>query len=130
MTAPSPEPRRDAAARRLRAERRRAAAQIEERRAQARAVAEQAATEGRDDEHDPDGATVAFEQSLAAGLLAQAVAYLAEVDAALGRLADGSYGRCDQCGRHISRERLAALPAARSCTLCTVRPRVGDSARR
>ena len=59
---------------------------------------------GADDEHDPEGATLAFErQHLAA-------------------LADGSYGTCQVCGARISAERLAARPAARTCVGC-VRPR-------
>jgi len=74
--------------------------------------------EGRDDEHDPDGATMAFEQSMASGLLAQSVAYLAEVDDALRRLASGLYGACERCGQPISEARLEARPAARRCVSC------------
>ncbi len=45
-----------------------------------------------DDEHDPEGATIAFERSQVAALVQQARTHLAEVDRALERLADGTYG--------------------------------------
>jgi RNA polymerase-binding transcription factor DksA len=47
--------------------------------------------------------------------LAQAEADLADVDAALRRLDDGSYGRCELCGGPIDDTRLSALPATRTC---------------
>ncbi len=40
---------------------------------------------------------------------------LADVDRALQKLADGSYGRCDVCGEPVGDERLAALPWAVRC---------------
>ena len=43
---------------------------------------------------------------------------LAEVDAALGRLDDGSYGRCLDCRRRIRAERLEILPMAALCMAC------------
>ena len=46
---------------------------------------------------------------------------LAELEAALARLADGSYGTCQVCGARISAERLAARPAARACVGCARR---------
>jgi DnaK suppressor protein len=42
-------------------------------------------------------------------------AEIADVDAALARVAEGTYGRCQACGRPIGRERLEALPATRFC---------------
>jgi RNA polymerase-binding transcription factor DksA len=71
-----------------------------------------------DDEHDPEGATVAFERQQLAALLARAEQQLVEVAAALVRLADGTYGRCEHCGRLIADARLEALPAARICIIC------------
>jgi DnaK suppressor protein len=53
--------------------------------------------------------------------LAAARADLAEIDSALGRLDDGSYGRCEQCGAAIAPERLLARPAARQCFTCASR---------
>jgi RNA polymerase-binding transcription factor DksA len=77
---------------------------------------------GADDEHDPEGATLAFERQHVAALADSAREDLAEIQAALARLADGSYGTCQACGARISAERLAARPTARTCVGC-VRPR-------
>jgi RNA polymerase-binding protein DksA len=44
-----------------------------------------------------------------------------EIEAALGRLADGSYGRCEQCGGAIGIDRLRALPWTRYCIQCARR---------
>ncbi len=41
---------------------------------------------------------------------------LADVDAALARIADGTFGTCEVCGQPIAEERLHANPAARTCT--------------
>lgn len=71
-----------------------------------------------DDEHDPEGSTIAFERSQTSSLLASSRAHLADVDAALQRLADGGYGHCERCGGRIARERLVARPAARTCIAC------------
>ena len=46
----------------------------------------------------------------------------ADVDRALARLDDGTYGLCESCGRPIPFERLEALPHARYCVAC---PRPG-----
>src|ERR1700740_2459679 len=75
-------------------------------------IAEAASADGTDDEHDPEGATLAFERQHTAALLDQARTQLTAVDDALGRLDDGSYGRCQRCGRAIGADRLAARPTA------------------
>jgi RNA polymerase-binding transcription factor DksA len=74
-----------------------------------------------DDEHDPEGATVAFERAQASELLGRAQAQLAEVDAALGRLRRGTYGVCERCGTKIPADRLEAQPATRCCVGCATR---------
>ena len=71
-----------------------------------------------DDEHDPEGATIAFERQQVVALLDQARRRLADVEAALARRKQGDYGRCETCGRPIAPERLAARPAARTCIDC------------
>jgi RNA polymerase-binding protein DksA len=81
-------------------------------------IIESSASAGTDDEHDPEGATIAFERQHAAALLGQARRHLAEIDAALLRLAAGSYGRCENCGQPIGAGRLAARPAATTCISC------------
>jgi DnaK suppressor protein len=73
---------------------------------------------GGDDEHDPEGATVAFERQHVAALIGQARARLAEIDAALRKVAAGTYEICDICGDSIGVERLAARPASLTCVRC------------
>jgi DnaK suppressor protein len=84
-------------------------------------IAEAAGAGGTDDEHDPEGATLAFERQHAAALLAQARDQLAAIDAALARLKAGRYGVCDRCGQPIGDARLAARPAAATCVRCAAR---------
>ena len=74
-----------------------------------------------DDEHDPEGATIAFERSQIGALVGQVRAHLAEVDAALARVDAGTYGLCERCGAPIGTPRLEALPAARTCIGCASR---------
>ena len=76
---------------------------------------------GGDDEHDPEGATVAFERQHVAALLDQARQDVALMDAALRRLREGRYGLCESCGEPIGAERLAARPAATTCIRCASR---------
>ena len=71
-----------------------------------------------DDEHDPEGHTIAFERSQVEALVRQAEHRLADIDAALGRLDEGTYGTCERCGREVPAERLAARPTARTCVGC------------
>jgi DnaK suppressor protein len=71
-----------------------------------------------DDEHDPEGATIAFERQQVAALLDQARRRLADVEAAVRDVEAGIYGICETCGRPIAAERLAARPTARTCIDC------------
>ena len=86
-------------------------------------VSSSASAAGADDEHDPEGSSTAFERQHTAALLDLAAGRLAEIARAEARLADGSYGRCERCGRPIGAERLAARPAAPTCIACADRPR-------
>ncbi len=79
------------------------------------AVVEASKGSNADDEHDPEGQTIGFERAQLAAVLDQARARLAELDAAVSRVADGSYGRCEVCGAPIGDARLEARPAARTC---------------
>ncbi|GGT22244.1 hypothetical protein GCM10010286_54680 [Streptomyces toxytricini] len=71
-----------------------------------------------DDEHDPEGGSTAFERAHVAALLARTREHLQELDRALDRLAEGSYGRCEDCGNPIPPERLEIRPAAATCVDC------------
>jgi DnaK suppressor protein len=81
-------------------------------------IVESSAGVATDDEHDPEGATIAFERAQLAALIDQARGHLAELDGALDRLRQGSYGQCERCGQPIAAGRLAARPAARTCITC------------
>ncbi|WP_407671848.1 TraR/DksA family transcriptional regulator [Oerskovia douganii] len=71
-----------------------------------------------DDEHDPDGATIAFERAQVGALQRLAAQQAAEADAALARLDAGTYGTCETCGRPVGEGRLEARPTARQCIVC------------
>lgn len=76
------------------------------------------------DDHLADSATETFMRELDDGLEENAVHLLGEIDAALRRIDDGTYGTCVACGRPIDEERLAAVPYA---TLCLDDRRVEES---
>jgi DnaK suppressor protein len=105
---------------RLNSDREQALGQIAELEREFAAIVASAAdgSAGSDDEHDPEGATVAFERQHVAALLAQARAHLDAIDAALRKVSSGIYEICDLCGGPIGAERLAARPAALTCVRC------------
>jgi RNA polymerase-binding transcription factor DksA len=74
-----------------------------------------------DDEHDPEGSTIAFERAQVLALLQRAQDELAQLDVAERRLASGEFGRCARCGGPIGDERLAARPTASTCISCAAR---------
>ncbi len=74
-----------------------------------------------DDEHDPEGSTIAFERSQVGALISQARAHLAELDAAEERVATGTYGVCETCAGSIAPARLEVRPVARECIGCAGR---------
>ncbi|GAB2832932.1 TraR/DksA C4-type zinc finger protein [Actinocorallia aurea] len=71
-----------------------------------------------DDEHDPEGATIAFERERLTDSLTRARADLAALDDAAARLSEGTYWTCASCGGPIAPARLAARPTARTCIAC------------
>lgn len=75
-----------------------------------------------DDEHDPEGATIAFERSQLDALIQQAEQRVTEIDAAAERLRTSTYGVCETCGGPIGEQRLDARPTARTCIRCAARP--------
>jgi DnaK suppressor protein len=76
-----------------------------------------------DDEHDPEGPTLAFERSQSSAILGQSVQHITEIDAALTRMDEGAYGLCTTCGRSIALGRLQVRPQAALCIACAERVR-------
>ena len=70
------------------------------------------------DEESGEGDTLAVERERDLALSAQARAAVSEIDTALARIADGTYGTCEQCGKSIPKERLRAIPYATLCVQC------------
>src|SRR5712692_5331791 len=68
--------------------------------------------------HMADLGTDNFEQEFTLSLLQNEEHALEEIDAAIGRVDKGSFGRCEECDKEIPRDRLKALPYARHCLAC------------
>lgn len=111
----------DDARRRLAAEREQALARLTSLTGDHDAMVAASRDTNADDEHDPEGATIAFERSQIGALVRQVRHHLAELDAADLRMAAGTYGLCEGCGSPIGDARLEALPAARTCIRCASR---------
>lgn len=103
---------------RLITERAESAAQLAALEADFAALVAASADSNADDEHDPEGATIGFERAQLQATLDQVRARVAALDDAIRREAEGTYGTCERCGRPIGAERLAALPATRTCIDC------------
>src|SRR4051794_11741517 len=67
------------------------------------------------DQHQADMGTETFEREKDLSILEQVEAELADVEHALRRLDDGTYGTCEVDGRPIPDDRLEVMPAARLC---------------
>jgi RNA polymerase-binding transcription factor DksA len=109
---------RDPVRDRLLAERAETAARVDALAADLAGIIDASVAVATDDEHDPEGATIAFERAQVAALLDAARGHLVDLDAALVRLAEGRYGVCERCGAAIGAERLAARPAVATCVRC------------
>jgi DnaK suppressor protein len=70
-----------------------------------------------------DGTTEAVERISTTAAARSIAASIADIDRALAKLAEGTYGRCDQCGKAISGERMEAVPWAAYCVSCSARRR-------
>ena len=68
-----------------------------------------------DDEHDPEGQTIAYERAQLAAITRQARDHLREIESALERVDAGTYAVCELCQRPIDAARLEARPTARTC---------------
>jgi len=70
------------------------------------------------DEESGEGDTLAVERERDLALSAQARAAIEQIDAAVEKIHNGTYGRCENCGTTIPKERLKALPYAALCVTC------------
>ena len=70
------------------------------------------------DENFADSGQVAAEQGENRALVNQLAETLEDVERALAKLDEGTYGVCESCGRQISDVRLEAMPATRYCIDC------------
>jgi RNA polymerase-binding protein DksA len=68
--------------------------------------------------HPADLGSDAYEEELTLGLLENEEQLIEEIGAALSRIEQGEYGRCEDCRRPIPERRLRALPYARHCVAC------------
>jgi RNA polymerase-binding transcription factor DksA len=68
--------------------------------------------------HPADLGTENYEEEVSLGLLENEIQLLTEVNDALRRIEQGTFGRCEECHQPISRARLNALPYARYCLRC------------
>ena len=92
-----------------------------------RAIVDQVRLDMPDDEHDPDGATLAWERQQLAALIEHEQSRLRSVESALARRSEEAWGRCEDCGQPIGDERLTARPDARRCVACATRHQSGGS---
>jgi RNA polymerase-binding transcription factor DksA len=81
-------------------------------------IVESAELTSTDDEHDPEGTTIAFERSQVTAILRQATDDRAALRGSLDRIDEDGYGVCQRCRTFIGVERLMALPAATLCVAC------------
>ena len=81
-------------------------------------IVEAASLTSTDDEHDPDGSTIAFERAQIGSLLRQARSDRGALNATLDHIDDSDFGTCEHCHVFIGIERLLALPSTRRCIAC------------
>jgi RNA polymerase-binding protein DksA len=68
--------------------------------------------------HPADLAPAEYDEEVSLGLLENEAHLLTEINDALARIEQGSYGRCVECGQPIARRRLHAIPYASRCLRC------------
>lgn len=65
-----------------------------------------------------DAAATTAERTEVLGIVDNLRGMLADVDQALARVKDGTYGRCESCGREIGAARMEFRPTSRFCVDC------------
>ena len=103
---------------RLQAERERVLAEVQALRDDLSHSIEDAMDEDGNDSHLADSATETLDREMEQSLEDNAEHLLGRIDAALARIDEGTYGRCERCGEAIGEERLEALPYATRCIEC------------
>jgi DnaK suppressor protein len=84
-------------------------------------IVEAAVQSNVDDEHDPEGTTIAFERQQVAALLRQALHDREHMVHAREQVEQPGFGVCEYCKGFIGVERLMALPAAVRCVSCATK---------
>jgi DnaK suppressor protein len=74
--------------------------------------------DGGFDDDPADSGSANIERERAQSLARHARGMRDQIDAALARIDEGSYGTCSRCGKQVERARLAALPYALLCVSC------------
>ncbi len=105
----------EAATERLREEREEARSRLEIMTKNLQSLFAASAGSNADDEHDPEGQTIAYERAQLSALIEAAREDLAGIEAATLRLNRGGYGICEVCHQPIPVARLDARPTARTC---------------
>jgi RNA polymerase-binding transcription factor DksA len=75
--------------------------------------------------HPADLGTHYFEEEGTLTLIENEEALIEEINRALGRIDQGTFGRCESCGGAIAEQRLQIIPYARQCIRCASKPRAG-----
>jgi DnaK suppressor protein len=107
------------------AERERLIREIEELDADLSESLEDSSEESPYDQHLAETAAVTLDREIDLTLEENARARIAQIDRALSKLDNGSYGRCDKCGKDIGEDRLKIAPFATLCIECKRREERG-----
>jgi RNA polymerase-binding transcription factor DksA len=105
----------EAVAQRLREERAEVSARMATMSKELESVIAASVDSNADDEHDPEGQTIAYERSQLSALIHAAQEHLSGIEQATARLEQGDYGTCEVCLQPIPAARLEARPIARTC---------------
>ena len=108
--------------RRLETERGAALARVRSMRAELDGFMAESADTNADDEHDPEGPTIAYQRAQLVTLLDRSRSSAEDLDRALDRLDRGDYRVCERCQGEIPPDRLEARPATRTCVHCAGHP--------
>jgi RNA polymerase-binding protein DksA len=99
----------------LEEERARVASALENLRSENEGSMQDEVDESRFDNHLAETASVTIDREIDYSLEENEARVLGAIDAALRRIGDGTYGRCERCGEEIESERLEAIPWATLC---------------